>query len=131
MAPSTRNSRTAGETATADAAGTTENPPTEPTVDENVTVVEKSEPTQESGEATTVTKTVAQFVGHVGTRRIITKEDQDAIIGVKGVATEDLVWEPGNTKIDVSNVDEEVLAYLKGDENFKLRTVQAAAGETA
>lgn len=73
------------------------------------------------------TRQIAQFVGHVGTRRIITKKDQDALVGVNGIATDDLVWEPGNKKVDVTDVHEDVLAYLKGDAEFKIRAVEAPA----
>ena len=71
--------------------------------------------------------TVAQFVGHAGTERILTKKDQDGLIGVPGVAKTDLVWPVGNTKLDVTDVHEEVLNYLKSDEEFKLREVEVPA----
>lgn len=66
---------------------------------------------------------VVRFVGHSGTKRIITKSDQDRLIGVPGAAKADLVWEPGNTKIDATEAHEEVIAYLKGDPAFQVKTV--------
>lgn len=75
--------------------------------------------------------TVAKFVGHVGTERIITKKDQDNLIGVPGVATADLVWPKGNSQIDVTDVHEDVLEYLKGDDEFKLKTVEAPAADAS
>jgi hypothetical protein len=70
---------------------------------------------------------VAQFVGHVGTKRVITKKDQDKLIGVPGVAKEDLVWEAGNRKVNVTDVHEDVLSYLKDSDEFKVRSVEAPA----
>jgi hypothetical protein len=75
----------------------------------------------------TVTHTVVKFVGSAGTRRVITKADQDRLIGVKGVATKDLVWEQGNTKLDVTGAHEEVLEYFKTDSEFKVTHVEAPA----
>lgn len=70
-------------------------------------------------------RTVAQFVGFAGTQRVLTKDDQNQIAGVdRGVGREDLVWEPGNTKIDVTDVHEDVVAYLKGSDEFKVREVE-------
>lgn len=79
----------------------------------------------------TTTHTVAKFVGHAGTERIIAKADQDRLIGVDGVATKDLVWAPGNSSVDVTDVDEAILDYLKSDEEFKLRTVTVDAVEAS
>jgi hypothetical protein len=71
--------------------------------------------------------TIAKFVGHSGTRRVITAADQDGIIGVKGAAKNDLVWEPGNTKLDVTEAHAEVIDYLKSDPAFQVRTVTVDA----
>lgn len=71
------------------------------------------------------TRTVAQFVGFHGTRRILTVDDQNKLAGVeKGVGSADLIWEPGNSKLDVTDVHPEVLAYLKSDEEFKVTSVE-------
>lgn len=78
---------------------------------------------------TTKTHTIAKFTGHSGTRRILTKANQDDIIGVKGVATQDLIWEPGNKKVDVTDVNEEVIAALKADGNFTFRTVEVPVAD--
>lgn len=81
---------------------------------------------QDEAKPATTTHMVAQFTGSPGTRRIITKKDQDRLIGVDGVAEKDLIWEPGgNTKVDVTNVHEDVLEYLKQDSRFKLKEVEA------
>lgn len=66
---------------------------------------------------------VAQYIGHSGTVRIIDKKSQDSLIGVPGVATRDLIWQRPNGKLDVTDVHEEVLAYLKRDPKFKVTTV--------
>jgi hypothetical protein len=71
--------------------------------------------------------TVAQFIGHAGTERILTKKDQDRLIGVDGAATKDLVWAPGNTKLNVSDAHEDVIAYLKSDDEFAVKTVEVNA----
>lgn len=81
----------------------------------------------------TETRTIAKFTGFHGTRRVIAKADQDRIVGVaSGVGKEDLIWEPGNSKLDVTDVHPDVLEYLKTDGEFKLSTVEvtteAAAG---
>ena len=129
MAPSTRTSKTAGETADAGREGTVEAAPVETTAPE--VAAKTAEPTEAAkGDTNTRKATVVQFVGHPGTERIITKADQDRLIGVKGVAKEDLVWAPGNTKIEV-DVDEEVLAYLKSDEEFKVRELEVPNTEQA
>lgn len=78
----------------------------------------------------TTTRQIAQFVGSVGTKRIITKAHQDDLIGAKGVAKEDLVWEPGNKKVDVTDAHEDVLTYLKSDSEFKVRAVEVPAEQT-
>lgn len=85
---------------------------------ENTTPASKSAPK-------TTEHTVVQFVGHVGTRRVISKEDQDALLSVKGVGKHDLVWEAGNGKLDVTDLGlhEDVLAYLNSDPEFKVKTV--------
>jgi hypothetical protein len=71
------------------------------------------------------TRQIAQFVGFHGTRRIITKADQDRLVGVpSGVGKEDLVWEPGNSKLDVTDVHPDVLEYLQHDEEFKVKSVE-------
>lgn len=73
----------------------------------------------------TQTRTIAQFVGFHGTTRIITKDDQNRLAGVtSGVGKEDLVWPAGNSKLDVTDVPADTLEYLKGDEEFKLSTVE-------
>lgn len=69
---------------------------------------------------------VAKFVGGIHTRRVISKKDQDQLIGVAGVAQQDLVWEPGaGTKVDVTEVHEDVLEYLKKSPSFKISEVEA------
>lgn len=71
------------------------------------------------------TRTIAQFTGFHGTTRILTKADQNRIVGVEsGIGKEDLVWQPGNSKLDVTDAHEEVLAYLKSDSEFKLTSVE-------
>lgn len=88
-------------------------------------------PAEETPVPATKTHTVAKFVGHAGTERVLTKADQDGLIGVKGVATKDLVWPKGNSQLDVTDADEAVLEYLKVDEEFTLKTVEAPAETTA
>lgn len=71
------------------------------------------------------TRQIAKFVGFHGTRRIITKADQDKLVGVSnGAGKEDLVWEPGNTKLDVTDVHPDVLDYMKSDDEFQVRAVE-------
>lgn len=71
------------------------------------------------------TRKVAQFVGHAGTKRIITKKDQDSLTGVKGSAEKDLVWEPGNhTKVDITDVQPDVIEYIENDPDFKVKAVE-------
>lgn len=74
-------------------------------------------------------RTIAQYTGHHGTRRVISKADQDAIVGVKGIGKEDLVWPAahGPRNVDVTDVDEAVLEYLKTDGDFKFREVEVPA----
>lgn len=73
-------------------------------------------------------RTLASFVGHEGTTRIISKSDQDFLIGVPGIATEDLVWEAGSKKkIDITDTHEDVQEYLRKDAEFKLSTVEVPA----
>ncbi len=85
----------------------------------------------ESKAAKTTSHTVVQFTGHVGTRRVISKKDQDRIVGVDGVAQHELVWEPGNAKLVVTdyNLHEDVVDYLKHDGEFRFTTVDAPAKE--
>lgn len=73
----------------------------------------------------TETRQIAKFVGFHGTRRILTKADQNGIVGVdSGIGKEDLIWEPGNSKLDVTDVHPDVLDYLNGDEEFQVRSVE-------
>ncbi|QPX62565.1 hypothetical protein SEA_WOLLYPOG_12 [Arthrobacter phage Wollypog] len=129
---STRTSRTAAETA----ADTTpdvvaETPAPAPTVGGDTAAAPQGTTTEEATADAPAgsTRVVAQFVGHAGTERIITKKDQDRLIGTDGVAKRDLVWAPGNSKLDVTDVDEDVIAYLKSDEEFKLREIEVQEGE--
>ncbi len=128
---STRTSRTAAETAadatTTGAVNETPARAADATADAPKGTTEK----QATADSPSGKRTVAQFIGHVGTERIITKEDQDRIVGTKGVAKKDLVWAPGNSKLDVTDVDEDVLAYLKTDDEFKLREVEVSSEEEA
>jgi len=74
------------------------------------------------------TRVLAAFTGHEGTTRIIRKQDQDFLIGVDGIATEDLVWEAGSgRKVDVTNTHEEVQAYLRKSPDFRVTTVEVPA----
>lgn len=69
---------------------------------------------------------VAQFVGHPGTERHLTVADQDGLIGVPGIAKKDLVWPAGGrAKLDITDVHEAVLEYIKGDPEFKVTEVEA------
>lgn len=77
------------------------------------------------------THTIAKFVGHSGTRRVISKADQDKLIGVNGAAKTDLVWEKGNRKVDVTDVHEDVLEYLKGDSEFRLSHAEVPVDSAA
>lgn len=89
----------------------------------------KSTETNETAEAPQSTgkkHLVAKFVGGIYTRRIISKKDQDKLIGVSGIATEDLIWEKGgNAKVDITNAHEEVIAYLRKDDSFRVSEVEA------
>lgn len=77
------------------------------------------------------TRTIAQYTGFHGTRRIISKADQNNLVGVaSGVGKEDLIWEPGNTKLDVTDVHPDVLEYLRTDGEFKLREVEVSEEST-
>lgn len=75
---------------------------------------------------TTEVRTIAQFTGHAGVKRVLTRANQDKIIGSSGVATKDLVWEPGNSKVDVTGVAEDVIAYLKDDAKFSVKEIEVA-----
>lgn len=71
------------------------------------------------------THTVVEHVGGIYTERILTKKDQDKLIGVDGVAEKDLVWTAGHgVKLDVTGVHEEVLQYMKSNEDFRVREVE-------
>jgi hypothetical protein len=71
------------------------------------------------------TRTVAKFTGFHGTRRVISVADQNKLVGVEsGVGKEDLIWEPGNSKIDVTNVHPDVLEHLRHDSEFRVSTVE-------
>lgn len=86
----------------------------------------------ESKTPSPVIRTVAKFTGFHGTRRVLTKADQDKIAGVdKGVGKEDLVWEPGNSKLDVTDVHPDVLDYIKSDAEFSVRAVEVTPDEPA
>lgn len=69
-------------------------------------------------------RTVAQYTGHAGTRRIISSKDQGTILGVKEKVGEDLIWEPGNTKLDVTEVNHLVVDYLKKSGEFKVSEIE-------
>lgn len=74
----------------------------------------------------TKTHIVAKFVGGMYTRRTIKKAAQDEIIGVKGVAKEDLVWEKGShAKVDITDCHEDVIAAIRRDPGFKVSNVEA------
>lgn len=73
---------------------------------------------------TTEKHIVAQYTGHSGTRRIITASDQGTILGVKGKVGEDLVWEPGNSRIDVTDVNHLVVDHLKKSDEFKVQEIE-------
>lgn len=67
-----------------------------------------------------VKKTIAQFTGHWGTRRVITAKDQGSILGVDEKVGTDLIWEKGNSKVDVTDVHPDVVEHLKKDKSFKV-----------
>lgn len=79
-----------------------------------------------AGKAKTETRTIAQYTGHAGVRRVLTRSNQDTIVGASGAGTRDLVWEPGNAKLDVSDVAADVIEYLKGDPKFSVKEVEVA-----
>ena len=81
---------------------------------------------------TTETRTLAQWVGHAGTTRVISKDDQNFIVGAK-VAKRDLRWEAGSrAKVDVTDVHEDVLTYLdKEEDDIKLSTVEVPLESSA
>lgn len=83
-----------------------------------------------SAKAKTETRTVAQFVGHAGVERVLTRSDQNKIVGA-AVATRDLVWKPGNTKVDVTDAAEDVIEYLKGDPKFAVKEIEVPADSGA
>lgn len=86
-----------------------------------------STPATTTEEAPKTIRTVAQFTGHAGTRRIIDKKAQDSLTGVKGSSKEDLVWEAGNRKVDVTDVQPDVLEYLEKSDEFKITKVEVSA----
>ena len=74
------------------------------------------------------THTLAEFIGHPGTTRILTKEDQNGLVGGLKIAKEDLVWPArSHAKLDVTEVHEAVLEYLNEDPEFKITTVEVPA----
>lgn len=77
-----------------------------------------------SAKSKTEIRTIAQFTGHAGVERTLTRANQDSIVGTKGAGTRDLVWKPGNSKLDVTDVAEDVIAYLKGDPKFSVKEVE-------
>lgn len=73
----------------------------------------------------TETRIVAKFVGNHATIRVLTKADQNSIVGVDtGVGKEDLVWPINNGKLDVTDVHPDVLDYLRSDDEFKVTSVE-------
>lgn len=76
-------------------------------------------------------RTLATFTGHEGTTRIISKKDQDFLIGLDGIATEDLVWEAGSKKkVDITDTHEEVQEYLRKSPDFRVSTVEVPTEAT-
>ena len=72
----------------------------------------------------TEVRVIAKYVGHAGVQRVLTRKNQDALIGSEGVATEDLVWAPGNRKLDVTGAQDAVLDYLRSDEKFSVEEIE-------
>lgn len=100
----------------------------EPVQNTNEVAVAQEAPVEVAPEPQVNKRVLAQYVGHAGTTRIIRKEDQDFLIGVDGVAKEDLVWEAGSQKkVDITEVHEDVQTYLRKDEEFKISTVEVPA----
>lgn len=71
----------------------------------------------------TTTAIIAQFVGHAGVKRVLTRANQNDIVGAP-VATRDLIWEAGNKKVDVTDAPEDVIEYLKNDHKFSVKEVE-------
>lgn len=81
---------------------------------------------------TTATKggvrVVAEHVGGIFTERILTKKDQDKLVGTDGVGIKDLVWPAGsNSKLDITDVHEDVLDYIKKSDEWRVREVEVPA----
>lgn len=78
--------------------------------------------------AKTNIRTVAQYKGGMFTERIITKKDQDKLVGTEGIGKVDLVWPAGaNSKLDITDVHEDVLDYIKKDPEFSVKEVEVPA----
>lgn len=82
-----------------------------------------------AAKAKTETRIIAQFTGHAGVRRVLTRANQNKIVGTDGAGTRDLVWEPGNAKVDVTDVAEDVLTYLRNDPKFSVKEVEVDASD--
>lgn len=80
-----------------------------------------------AAKAKTETRTIAQFTGHAGVERVLTRANQNEIVGA-AVATRDLVWKPGNKKVDVTEAHEDVITYLKEDPRFDVKDVEVPVG---